>query len=79
MADPHLLPCPFCGGPNPVLCDGMTDESGRAMAPYTVECMVVHLDAAGPWACGTMRHADSRAEAIRRWNMRAPIMEGSHG
>jgi hypothetical protein len=70
MADPALLPCPFCGNA-PVICDGLIDVNDRAIGPFTVECAAVHLNDPDDWTCGTTRHGTNRAEAIRRWNTRA--------
>lgn len=54
-----LLPCPFCGSPDPKIMDAYVDGEQQ----YFVNC----------GCCNTTQHPDSRDRAIHDWNQRNAV------
>ncbi|MCX8967403.1 restriction alleviation protein, Lar family [Erwinia psidii] len=59
--DGELLPCPFCGNPEPKLMDAYFDRETQ----YYVNC----------GCCNLTMHPDSKEAAFRNWNERTAYTE----
>lgn len=67
MSD-ELLPCPFCGESNAIICETDYEGNTELVPAYAVSCRTKRC-AAGIWSLA-MGHFDTKQKAIKAWNTR---------
>jgi len=65
----ELLPCPFCGESNAIICETDYEGNTELVPAYAVSCRTKRC-AAGIWSLA-MGHFDTRKKAIKAWNTRS--------
>ena len=68
MSD-ELLPCPFCGESNAIICETDYEGNTEIVPAYAVSCRTKQC-AAGIWSLA-MGHFGTEQKAIKAWNTRA--------